>query len=238
MVLWEVTSYRTGLRLESQRLMARAELKDKHGRGWRRKTTMVQRVRLRMGETAPAGVPELMAAPGPVQEALELEQVAGADIVPDPEPELELEPEPYLEEPVGIPMELERELELLNRNWNFEPEPERVEPEPEPELPSELEPEPEPEQPEPEPRTGTANITDRATKKKAQVRQVMELLEQFGIDGVDLKVIKTHHPEIPRTTAHHRLKEAKAEWNRNKARVPNASDLFDLELEPSTGTGT
>lgn len=55
MTLWEVTSYRVGLKLEFQRLMARAELRDRFGRKWRRKVTRKQLVQMQLGELAPAG---------------------------------------------------------------------------------------------------------------------------------------------------------------------------------------
>lgn len=55
MVLMEVTSYRTGLQLEYRQLMARAELRDRLGRGWRKKVKRVDQVRLRAGELEPVG---------------------------------------------------------------------------------------------------------------------------------------------------------------------------------------
>jgi hypothetical protein len=54
MVLWEVTSYRTGLALERERRMIRAGYRQEHGRGWRRKVTRQQLAALRLGELAPA----------------------------------------------------------------------------------------------------------------------------------------------------------------------------------------
>lgn len=56
MILWEVTSYRTALALERERRMIRAGYRQEHGRGWRKKVTRQQLVRLRMGELAPAEV--------------------------------------------------------------------------------------------------------------------------------------------------------------------------------------
>ncbi|MFI6933532.1 DUF2637 domain-containing protein [Streptomyces sp. NPDC050287] len=67
MTLWEVTSYSAALACERERLLARADLHERYGRGWRRKTPRRERVMLRMGELAPA-------APAP------------ADIAPEPEP--------------------------------------------------------------------------------------------------------------------------------------------------------
>ncbi|WP_406373544.1 DUF2637 domain-containing protein [Streptomyces sp. NBC_00647] len=64
MTLWEVTSYSTALVLEKERQLARAELREQHGRRWRSKTPRRERVMLRMGDLAPAteqGIP----APSP-----------------------------------------------------------------------------------------------------------------------------------------------------------------------------
>ncbi|MGW3487080.1 DUF2637 domain-containing protein [Streptomyces sp. NPDC001054] len=70
MTLWEVTSYSTALGMERERLLSRADLHERFGRGWRRKTPRRERVMLRMGELTPAST----TAPAAVE----------AD--PDPEP--------------------------------------------------------------------------------------------------------------------------------------------------------
>ncbi|MGW3413866.1 DUF2637 domain-containing protein [Streptomyces sp. NPDC000888] len=54
MTLWEVTSYSAALVLEKERQLARADLREQHGRRWRSKTPRRERVMLRMGELAPA----------------------------------------------------------------------------------------------------------------------------------------------------------------------------------------
>ncbi|MFG2954316.1 DUF2637 domain-containing protein [Streptomyces sp. NPDC048291] len=54
MTLWEVTSYTDALALERERLLARADLREQYGRGWRHKTPRRERVLLRLGELAPA----------------------------------------------------------------------------------------------------------------------------------------------------------------------------------------
>ncbi|MFJ4034340.1 DUF2637 domain-containing protein [Streptomyces griseoluteus] len=72
MTLWEVTSYSAALGMERERLLARADLHERFGRGWRRKTPRRERVMLRMGEltplttTAPAAV-EADPYPEPVE---------------------------------------------------------------------------------------------------------------------------------------------------------------------------
>ncbi|MFD9068918.1 DUF2637 domain-containing protein [Streptomyces lasiicapitis] len=55
MTLWEITSYSQALRRERERQLARAELRERHGRRWRSKTPRPERVLLRLGELAPAG---------------------------------------------------------------------------------------------------------------------------------------------------------------------------------------
>ncbi|MGW1211221.1 DUF2637 domain-containing protein [Streptomyces sp. NPDC002499] len=54
MTLWEVTSYTVALACERDRLLARADLHERYGWMWRRKTPRRERVMLRMGELAPA----------------------------------------------------------------------------------------------------------------------------------------------------------------------------------------
>ncbi|MFD8967692.1 DUF2637 domain-containing protein [Streptomyces sp. NPDC059568] len=55
MVLWETTDYRQALALEKQRLLVRAELRESHGRAWRRKAPRRDLVLLKLGELAPEG---------------------------------------------------------------------------------------------------------------------------------------------------------------------------------------
>ncbi|WP_055620609.1 DUF2637 domain-containing protein [Streptomyces sp. JHA19] len=73
MTLWEVTSYADALALERERLLARADLRERYGRGWRRKTPRRERVLLRMGELAPSGA-DITEAPEPVPVAEEPKQ--------------------------------------------------------------------------------------------------------------------------------------------------------------------
>ncbi|KUO16716.1 DUF2637 domain-containing protein [Streptomyces dysideae] len=64
MTLWEVTSYADALARERERLLARADLRERYGRKWRTKTPRRERVMLRMGELAPAA-DAVPAAPEP-----------------------------------------------------------------------------------------------------------------------------------------------------------------------------
>jgi hypothetical protein len=54
MTLWEVTSYSDALGRERERQLARAQLRQQHGRRWRSKTPRPERVLLKLGELAPA----------------------------------------------------------------------------------------------------------------------------------------------------------------------------------------
>jgi hypothetical protein len=55
MVLWEITSYPDALAREHERQLARAQLRETHGRAWRRKAPRRERTLLKLGELTPAG---------------------------------------------------------------------------------------------------------------------------------------------------------------------------------------
>lgn len=74
MTLWEITSYADALARERERVLARAELREQHGRMWRWKTPRRARVLLKLGEISP-----------------EAEQDAPA-VAPQPEPESKPKP--------------------------------------------------------------------------------------------------------------------------------------------------
>ncbi|MCC5479069.1 DUF2637 domain-containing protein [Streptomyces barringtoniae] len=63
MTLWEVTSYSEALAREKERQLARADLRERYGRKWRRSTPRRERVLLRMGDLAPATEQETPAQP-------------------------------------------------------------------------------------------------------------------------------------------------------------------------------
>ncbi|MCX4771154.1 DUF2637 domain-containing protein [Streptomyces sp. NBC_01285] len=81
MTLWEITSYADALARERERVLARAELREQHGRRWRSKTSRRARVLLKLGEISPG-----------------TEQEAPAD-EPQPEPEPESKPKPTVKRP-------------------------------------------------------------------------------------------------------------------------------------------
>jgi hypothetical protein len=57
MTLWEVTSYSVALGRERERQLARAQLREEHGRRWRSRTPRPERVLLKLGELSPQGAP-------------------------------------------------------------------------------------------------------------------------------------------------------------------------------------
>ncbi|AIV35986.1 DUF2637 domain-containing protein [Streptomyces sp. CCM_MD2014] len=72
MTLWEVTSYADALARERERLLARADLRERYGRAWRRRTPRRERVLLRLGELNPAdAVPNTAPAPETAEPAVE-----------------------------------------------------------------------------------------------------------------------------------------------------------------------
>ncbi|WP_329023340.1 DUF2637 domain-containing protein [Streptomyces sp. NBC_00690] len=54
MTLWEITSYADALARERERQLARAALRERHGRRWRSRTPRQERVLLKLGELSPA----------------------------------------------------------------------------------------------------------------------------------------------------------------------------------------
>lgn len=69
MTLWEITSYSDALARERERQLARAELRERHGRRWRSATPRRERVLLKLGELTPSseGEPHTP-APAPTPE--------------------------------------------------------------------------------------------------------------------------------------------------------------------------
>ncbi|MFI2311522.1 hypothetical protein AMK17_12725 [Streptomyces sp. CB00072] len=93
MTLWEVTSYADALTRERERLLARAELRERHGRRWRSQTPRRERVLLKLGELNPATEQEPATPPEP-------------DTAPAPEPLAapETEPKPRTKRPPRRPV--------------------------------------------------------------------------------------------------------------------------------------
>ncbi|WP_329058006.1 DUF2637 domain-containing protein [Streptomyces sp. NBC_01453] len=70
MTLWEITSYADALNRERERQLARADLREQHGRLWRSKTPRRSRVLLKLGDLAPGTEPVAEQPEMPKQETL------------------------------------------------------------------------------------------------------------------------------------------------------------------------
>ncbi|QTA31551.1 DUF2637 domain-containing protein [Streptomyces sp. CA-256286] len=81
MTLWEVTSYADALTRERERLLARAELRERHGRRWRSQTPRRERVLLKLGELNPT-IDQDPAAPAEPDTAPELLAATGTESKP------------------------------------------------------------------------------------------------------------------------------------------------------------
>ncbi|WP_405501188.1 DUF2637 domain-containing protein [Streptomyces niveus] len=77
MTLWEITSYSDALARERERQLARADLRERHGRMWRSKTPRRERVLLKLGELDPTNPPAADSEP---------ELVPAPETSPQPEP--------------------------------------------------------------------------------------------------------------------------------------------------------
>ncbi|MGY4902837.1 DUF2637 domain-containing protein [Streptomyces sp. 900116325] len=78
MTLWEITSYSDALARERERQLARAELRERHGRLWRSKTPRPERVLMKLGELNPPSEAE------PPAEKPQPEQDGGPETKPKP----------------------------------------------------------------------------------------------------------------------------------------------------------
>lgn len=68
MTLWEITSYADALTREREWQLARADLREQHGRLWRSKTPRRSRVLLKLGDLAPGSEPVAEQPQEPKQE--------------------------------------------------------------------------------------------------------------------------------------------------------------------------
>lgn len=64
--------------------------------------------------------------------------------------------------------------------------------------------------------TNPANLTDRAAAKQNQVIAVLELIDELGFDATTLGVVMDR-TGMTKTTAYHRLTEARSVWNQRQA---------------------
>ncbi|WP_329334730.1 DUF2637 domain-containing protein [Streptomyces sp. NBC_00663] len=78
MTLWEITSYSEALAREKERQLARADLRERYGRGWRRETPRRERVMLRMGDLTPTTALPVTPEPEPEPEQVPQEPQSAA----------------------------------------------------------------------------------------------------------------------------------------------------------------
>lgn len=207
MRLWNLRSYNLVVALEKQRREYKVRLRVQHGRGWRRTAGKHERLAMNLSkfgtsvqETLAENHPELGHEPG------------------EPEPSVYREPAnpgpPAAEEPGTT----NPPVPVPPANTNREPDEPRTvvgvepasKPAPEPRtMPRKANREPA------EPRTAN-QVGDRAAKKTAQIDEVLNLITELGYDAVTLAVVQ-NRTGMSKTTAHHRLKDARAQWNQQAA---------------------
>ncbi|MFJ4421873.1 DUF2637 domain-containing protein [Streptomyces bobili] len=113
MTLWEVTSYSLALGCERERLLARADLRERYGPLWRWKTPRRERVMLRMGELTPAADPAPTAPdPEPAPEPTESKREA-----PKPARTRTAKPRDKAAAPQRTPAELLAEARTVTADW-------------------------------------------------------------------------------------------------------------------------
>ncbi|MEU8028013.1 DUF2637 domain-containing protein [Streptomyces sp. NPDC049099] len=112
MTLWEVTSYTDALALEKERLLARADLRERYGRGWRRQTPRRERALLRLGELAPAAA-DFKSDPTPEQEP----EPVSAEPRPAPKPPRRRPAKEKATTPQRTPAELLAEARTITADW-------------------------------------------------------------------------------------------------------------------------
>lgn len=193
MQLWEITSYREALSLERNRKLVRADLRERFGRLWRFRTPRMDLVQLRLGELVPVNL-EPDAAEVPANHALEV------PTVPEPErnqvrnhiaePPANQVPAGSVAVPEPAPEPVEPKAVNLDRN-----QPKRPKSKPAPSTVAT----PKPTNP------GIPSATE-------QVRQILDLIEEHGVDTVKLKFVMDE-TGMPKTTAYNRLIEARTAWS-------------------------
>ncbi|MFJ2371250.1 DUF2637 domain-containing protein [Streptomyces sp. NPDC087769] len=116
MTLWEVTSYADALARERERLLARAELRERHGRRWRSQTPRRERVLLKLGELNPATEqePPANADPAPAQKQDGSEEPKAEPKVPAKPSRRSAKPKP---KPRRSPDEIMTEARKVTEAW-------------------------------------------------------------------------------------------------------------------------
>ena len=120
--------------------------------------------------------------------------------IPEPAPAV---PEVHEPEPVQVPGVVREPAKVL--------EPAEIPAEPqvrEPTKPRTSKPNPTSAEP--------ANLTDRAANKQNQIDQVLNLIDELGYDAVKLGLVM-ERTGLTKTTAYHRLNDARAQWRERNA---------------------
>lgn len=192
MQLWEITSYRQALAMERNRKLVRAGLRERFGRFWRFRTSRTELVQLRLGELVPADL-----------------AAAGSEVPVNPTDVVPVVPEPPVNQ---VPNQA---VEPVNSQVPARSEP-AAEPEPkadEPVRPNLTRSQPKRSKAKPatagKPSAASGGATPSVTE---QVRQILDLIEEHGIDTVKLKFVMDE-TGMPKTTAYNRLIEARTAWS-------------------------
>ncbi|KIF69281.1 hypothetical protein HY68_12860 [Streptomyces sp. AcH 505] len=111
MTLWEITSYSEALGRERERQLARADLREQHGRRWRSQTPRRERVLLKLGELSPAGDEAAVTPKPPTQPEPEPSQ-GGA-----PKPPRKRTTKPKPSKSVRTPAELLTQARQATTEW-------------------------------------------------------------------------------------------------------------------------
>lgn len=192
MQLWEITSYREALSKERNRKLVRAGLRERFGWWWRFRTPRMDLVQLRLGELVPAnlepGSVEPLQVPANQIPEVPVVPEPPANQVPNPGSEPEANQAPGGSAPVRNPSPEPAEPKTVNLDRN---QPKRTKPKPAPAA--------KPTNP------GTPSATE-------QVRQILDLIEEHGVDTVKLKFVMDE-TGMPKTTAYNRLIEARTAWS-------------------------
>ncbi|MFD3494318.1 DUF2637 domain-containing protein [Streptomyces sp. NPDC058690] len=111
MTLWEITSYSDALARERERQLARADLRERHGRLWRSKTPRPERVLMKLGELNPPSEAE------PHAERPKPEQNGGPETEPKPTTKRPLRRTPSKAKGKRTPEEILSEAREVTASW-------------------------------------------------------------------------------------------------------------------------
>lgn len=192
MRMWNLTSYTAVVRIEREAVEFRTRLRCRHGWRWRTKAQSVELLALKLARFGT-----------PVHQTLasvELEPAAAE--VPELVSEVEL-PAVNLQVPEPAPR-----WNLCSGSLNLLPPVPRTDRN---QVPGTTKSAAESRTPR------TRNqVGDRAAKRTAQIDEVLNLMKELGYDAVNLAEVQSR-TGMSKTTAYHRLTDARAEWNQRAA---------------------